>query len=112
MSSNKQVSRGTTQRFGVKTLLLAGVVIATLTALLFVATARTTPWKSFVADLDHDGSPDVATHASLDQCVAHIRSLKVSGTCGLECNLLNRCVTNVQVDGGPLGPSWRTAPGE
>jgi len=110
MSSNKHVSRGTTQKFGVGTVLLAGVVIATLTVLLFLASARTTPWKSFVPDLDRDGSPDIATHASLDQCVEHIRSLKVSGTCGLQCNLLNHCVTNVQVDSGPLGAAWRTAP--
>lgn len=104
--------KGTVKTLGAGSLLLAGVLIATLTALFFVATARSTPWKSFVADLDHDGTQDVATHGSLDQCVQHIRSLKVSGTCGFQCNLLNRCVTHVQVDGDRIGPEWRTAPGD
>jgi hypothetical protein len=72
--------------------LIVCVVIA-----IFVSADHNRPWKSFVDDLDHDGSPDIASHVNVEQCVQHIRDLNVDGTCGLQCNLLGQCVTTVRV---------------
>lgn len=63
----------------------------------FLSAAHNPAWKSFVGDLDHDGSPDIASHSSAEQCVEYIRQLNVDGTCGLHCNVLNQCMTTIRV---------------